>query len=136
MHTGTTYVNSQTAYYQRTFRRDVDGCSAMEKNAAEEEEDESKRGWDFVNLSPGEIGFRVAASNRTRRGSKTVSETSRLDAREGAVTHREDARFYIHPRRANAGVTRVNLSSGHLTLGEERGTARNFMAICCLLSQW
>lgn len=65
MHTGTAYVNSQTAYFQRTSCHDVDGCSAMKKNAVEEEDDEQERGRDFVNLSPREIGFRVEASNRT-----------------------------------------------------------------------
>lgn len=66
MHAGTANVNSQTAYFQGTSCRDVDGCSAMEKNASEEEEEETcERGRDFVNLSPEEIGFRVEASNRT-----------------------------------------------------------------------
>lgn len=60
------YVNSQTAYFQRTFCRDVDGCSAMEKNASRRRRRAREVGIS-VNLSPREIGFRVEASNRTAR---------------------------------------------------------------------
>lgn len=54
MHTGTTYVNSQTAYFHGTSCRDVDGCSAMEKNAAEEEDEQER------------LGFRESFAERNR----------------------------------------------------------------------
>lgn len=46
-------------FLSRRWRMLGDG----EENVAEEgeKEDEHKRGWDFVNLSPREIGFRVEA---------------------------------------------------------------------------
>lgn len=87
MHTGTTYVNSQTAYFQRTSCRDVDGCSAMEKNATEEDEWERGVGisWIFCREKSGFEWKQVIE----RRVDKTVAQWDG----EG-----ETRTFYIHSR--------------------------------------
>lgn len=129
MHTGTAYVNSQTAYFQRTSCRDVDGCSAMEKNAAEEEDEREREvgiSWIFRREKSGFEWKRVIE----RRVDKTVAQWDG----EGETRIRNS----IFIPEANGGCA-WTYRAVIWRWKKEEGNDRNFMAICYILTiswQW